>query len=188
MSEQRSDDRYPSELVERWDGAGAPLIVRPIRPEDASAHDAFFHRLTPEDVRFRFFAAVRELSPAQLARFTHPDYEKDIAFIAVRESTGETVGVARLAPTGHAGIAEFAVVVQPDMRDQGLGRHLMARLIAWAPAHGITEIRGEVLADNANMLSFCRFLGFQLRHQFGSSDVVEARLPLPGNKGVVRKP
>lgn len=174
--------RYPEELVEHWiDPAGERLLVRPIMPSDAPAHDALFHRLTPEDVRFRFFAAMREMSPAQLERFTRPDYERDIAFIAVREATGETVGVARLARTRREEVAEFAVVVQPDMRDHGLGRHLMARLIAWAPSHGITQIRGEVLADNLNMLNFCRFLGFQLTHMHDNPEVVEARLLLPGH-------
>ncbi|HET6184448.1 MAG TPA: GNAT family N-acetyltransferase [Acetobacteraceae bacterium] len=170
---------YPAELVEHWEGAGEPMTIRPIRPDDAPAHEAFFHRLSPEDVRFRFFAAIRELSPEQLRRFTRPDYERDIAFVAVREATGETVGVARLARTEIPGVAEFAVVVQPDMRDHGLGRHLMQRLIDWAPAHGIAEIRGEVLAENANMLSFCRSLGFTLSHIRGNPETVQALLKLP---------
>lgn len=170
---------YPQDLEKHWEDAGERLAIRPVRPEDAPAHEAFFHRLSPEDVRFRFFAAIRELSPAQLARFTRPDYDRDIAFIAVRERTGETVGVARLARTDRDGVAEFAVVVQPDMRDHGLGRRLMTRLIDWAPTHGITEIRGEVLADNANMLSFCRYLGFRLRHSASTPEVIEASLLVP---------
>lgn len=176
-------ERYPSELVEHWEAAGEPFTIRPIRPEDAPAHEALFHRLLPEDIRFRFFAAIRELQPGQMERFTHPDYEHDIAFIAVRERTGETVGVARLAPTKQPGVAEFAVVVQADMRDHGLGRHLMARLIAWAPAHGIAEICGEVLAENTNMLTFCRALGFTLRHAAGNAEIVEVRLKLPAGAG-----
>jgi acetyltransferase len=167
---------YPKELEEHWDGAGEELTIRPIRPEDAPAHDAFFHRLSSEDIRLRFFAAVRELSPAQLARFTRSDYERDIAFIAVREATGETVGVARLAPAGAEGTAEFAVTVQPDMKGKGLGTHLMRRLLEWAPQHGIKEIRGEILAENTNMLTFCRHLGFELRHARSEPEIVEARL------------
>lgn len=174
--------RYPSELVEHWDAGGEPLTIRPIRPDDAAAHEAFFHRLPPEDVRFRFFAAIRALPPAQLQRFTSPDYEHDMAFIAVRDRTGETVGVARLAWTEHDGIAEFAVVVQPDMRDHGLGRHLMRRLIDWAPAHGMTEIRGQVLADNAAMLQFCRLLGFTIGHSPADPAIVEVRLALAPNQ------
>ena len=56
---------YPAELEEHWTAGGEVLLIRPIRPSDAAQHDAFFHRLTPEDIRSRFFAAVRDLTPVQ---------------------------------------------------------------------------------------------------------------------------
>ena len=171
---------YPAELEEHWDSIGERLTIRPIRAGDEAAHAAFFHRLSPEDIRLRFFAAVRELTPAQLARFTHPDYERDIALIAVRESTGETVGVARLARNDVHAPAEFAVVVQADVKGKGLGTHLMQKLIAWARQHDVPEIRGEVLAENYNMLIFCRDLGFLLSHLPSDPEIVEVRLPLKG--------
>ncbi len=87
---------YPAELIEPFMAAGESFTIRPIRPEDAAAHSAFFNRLSPEDVRFRFFSALRELSAEQTARLTQVDYEREIAFIAVRDTTGETVGVSRL--------------------------------------------------------------------------------------------
>ncbi len=169
---------YPAELEEHWDSAGEPLTIRPIRPDDAEAHRAFFNRLTPEDIRLRFFAAVRELSPAQLARFTRIDYAHDMALIAVRDATNETVGVARLVHADANDITEFAVVVQPDVKGKGLGTHLMRRLIDWARQHGVGEIRGEILADNITMLSFTRHLGFALRQLPKDPEIVEARLVL----------
>ena len=75
---------YPDALERRIDNALGPLTVRPIRPEDAAAHIAFFHALSPEDVHFRMFGTMRELSPAQLARFTQIDYAREMAFIATR--------------------------------------------------------------------------------------------------------
>jgi acetyltransferase len=179
--------QYPAELEEHWSartpsGADEPFLIRPIRPEDAAQHDAFFHRLTPEDIRSRFFAAVRELTPAQLARFTQPDYERDVAFIVVRELTGETVGVARLARSDDPLVAEFAVVVQSDLQGRGLAGHLMQRLLDWAPRHGLKEVVGEVLADNRVMLEFVRHLGFRLKRRPDDPEIVEARLKLPLKK------
>ena len=54
------------------------LTIRPIRPEDAAAHADFFKRLTPEDIRYRFFSALRELSAEQMSPL-HIDYERDMA-------------------------------------------------------------------------------------------------------------
>ncbi len=167
-----------AELEEHWDGAGEPLTIRPVRPEDAERHRAFFERLSPEDVRLRFFATMRELTPAQLDRFTRLDDPRDMALIAVRETTGETVGVARLTHGDAPGIDEFAVIVESAMKGKGLGRHLMRRLIGWARAHGLAEIRGEILAENTPMLTFARHLGFTLHYSAGSAEIVEARLVL----------
>jgi acetyltransferase len=169
---------YPAELTETFDARGEALTIRPIRPEDAAAHGEFFKRLTPEDVRYRFFSALRELSAEQMSRLTHIDYEREMAFIAVRETTGETVGVSRLVREMGGGEGEFAVVVQPDMKGRGLARHLMERLIEWARTQGINEVVGQVLSDNAPMLAFVRRLGFRVRRTPGEEDVVEARLSL----------
>ena len=171
--------RYPAELEEHWDAADEHLTIRPIRPDDAARHRAFFAHLTQEDIRLRFFAAFRELTEAQLARFTQVDYEHDMAFVAVREATDETVGVARLAHAeGREGVAEFAVIVRQDVKGKGLATHLMRRLIEWARGHGIREIRGEILAQNTTMLVFARHLGFTLDHLLADPEIVEARLVL----------
>ena len=169
---------YPSELVEQWSGGGESFIVRPIRPEDAEQHGAFFHRLPMLDVRYRFFSTMRELSQEQMARLTQVDYDREMAFIAVREATGETVGVARLVrePGGRSG--EFAVIVQPDVKGHGLASHLMQRLIDWARHCGMAEVVGQVLAENTPMLGFVRHLGFSLRRMPEEPDVIEARLTL----------
>ena len=137
-----------------------------------------FRRLGPDDIRFRFFSAVRELSPEQVVRLTQIDYEREMAFIAVADATGETVGVARLVRDLAAGEGEFAVVVQPDMKGRGLGRHLMERLIAWGREQGVNAISGQVLADNQPMLGLVRRLGFSLSRNHGETDVVQARLEL----------
>jgi acetyltransferase len=169
---------YPAELAEAWETGGEPLVIRPIRPEDAEEHKAFFHRLSPEDIRYRFFSPLRELSSERMARMTQVDYQHEMAFIAQRNSDGETVGVARLASEDDPASAEFAIIVQPDIKGKGVGTHLMHRLIEWARGQGIREIFGLVLADNRPMLAFVRGLGFTLRHPPGGGDVLEARLRL----------
>jgi len=167
---------YPAELREAWQTNGERLIIRPIRPEDAEAHAAFFQRLPPEDVRYRFFTPLRELSREQMARMTQIDYRREMAFIAVREATGETVGVARLAREIDSAIAEFAVIVEPDMKGRGLASHLVERLIDWARGQGIAEITGQVLADNAPMLAFVHRLGFEVHRVADDDSVLEARM------------
>jgi acetyltransferase len=167
---------YPAELVERWCTGGETLEIRPIRPEDAEAHVALFRRFSPEDIRYRFFAMLRELPAEQTARLTQIDYDREMAMIAVRGD--ETVGVARLVREPPGTEAEFAVAVDPAMKGRGVGRHLMERIITWARAQGLSAINGQILADNAPMLAFIRRLGFEVTRVPSDPDVVEARLKL----------
>jgi acetyltransferase len=169
---------YPAYLVEHWTlRDGERLIVRPVRPEDAEQHAAFFARLSPQDIRYRFFTAMRELSAELTARLTQIDYDREMAFVAAREITGETVGVARLVSENeHEG--EFAIIVQADMKGKGIASHLMRRLIDWARGRGMGAIVGQVLADNAPMLAFVRRLGFTVKRMAGEPDVMDVRLLL----------
>ena len=108
---------YPSELVEHRQIGGDRMTIRPIRPEDAQAHGAFFARLSPQDIRYRFFSAMRELSPEQTVRLTQVDYDREMAFIAVRDETGEPVGRVRGDRAGrHEGARPGLVADAPADR------------------------------------------------------------------------
>ncbi len=76
-------------------------------------------------------------------------------------------------------MGEFAVVVQPDVKGHGLGQHLMERLLAWAWAHGVQRVVGEILAWNLPMLDLARHLGFRLRHIPDAPGVIAAGLDRP---------
>lgn len=169
---------YPVELVAPFTANdGVIYEIRPIRPEDAEAQGEHFRSLPPEDVRFRFFSAMRELPPSMLARLTQIDYEREMAFVAVHD--GQIFGTARIIREGSGGTAEFAVVVSPSAKGTGLSRHLMERAIAWARDEGITELLGHILADNAPMLAFIQHLGFTLNRNLEDPEIMEARMRLP---------
>lgn len=156
---------YPQELEESIDWHGAPLVVRPIRPEDGAAHVEFFDALSPEDVRYRMFIRVRELAPSQLARYTQIDYDREMAFIATRprpDGKAETLGVARVVADPDNLKAEFAVIVRSDLKRLGLGRLLMDKLIAYCRSRGTGEIVGETLSQNVPLIKLARELNFEI--------------------------
>ncbi|PPQ34559.1 bifunctional acetate--CoA ligase family protein/GNAT family N-acetyltransferase [Rhodopila globiformis] len=169
---------YPQELVTCRVLGNESITIRPIRPEDAEAHGAFFSRLSPQDIRYRFFSAIRELSKEQVARLTQVDYDREMAFVAVRDTTGEITGVVRLVCEPNGRSAEFAVIVQADMKGRGLATALMKRVIDWGRQKGLQEITGQILADNAPMLAFIRHLGFTVHRMPDDPEVMESRLEL----------
>ncbi|WP_317204700.1 GNAT family N-acetyltransferase, partial [Janthinobacterium sp.] len=153
---------YPQELEERLIWQGGELTLRPIRPEDAPQHLEFFRRLDPEDVRLRFFTAMRELAPAQLARLTQIDYDRAMAFIATRADAAgqpETVGVVRaVADPDNIG-ADFAIMVRSDLKGHGLGAILFGKLIDYFSGRGTEELTGDALAQNTGVQHLVRRFG-----------------------------
>jgi acetyltransferase len=157
---------YPGELEESLPWRGRTLLLRPIRPEDSPRHRQFLARVTPHDLYMRFFTGIRELPEADLAHLTQIDYDRDMAFVAVGCDTAgaeEILGVARACADPDNNAAEFAALVRSDLKGQGLGTLLMEKLIRYCRGRGTRELRGEVLAENSEMLQLSRSLGFGVR-------------------------
>jgi acetyl-CoA synthetase (ADP-forming)/acetyltransferase len=153
---------YPQGLAETIEWQGAPLVLRPIRPEDAPAHVRFFAALDAEDVRLRFFSALRELPPAQLARLTQIDYDRAMAFIATRpgpDGMPATLGVVRAVADPDNRSAEFAIAVRSDLKGQGLGVILFGKLVDYFRARGTGSLTGDALAENIGVQKLVRRFG-----------------------------
>ena len=142
---------------------GRSTFVRPVRPEDEAEFRRFFERITPEDLRLRFFAPVRDFSHTFLARLTQLDYARAIAFVAFDRDTGEMMGAVRVHADANHETGEYGILLRSDLKGLGLGWELMKLMIEWAKVEGLREIEGQVLRENTTMLDMCRSLGFSIR-------------------------
>jgi acetyltransferase len=171
---------YPQELEQQLEWGGGMITLRPIRPEDAPQHQVFFAALEPDDVRLRFFTAMRELPPGQLARLTQIDYDRAMAFIATRTGAGgvaETLGVVRAIADADNQSAEFAIIIRSDLKGQRLGYILFQKLVDYFRSHGTAQIVGEALAENLGVQKLVRhFGGSVLPHP--EAGLVRLQLPL----------
>jgi acetyltransferase len=154
---------YPNQYVGSFrlkDGREA--IIRPIRPEDEPLIIALHAAHSEHTIRMRFFSMVKTLSRDSLIRLCHLDYNREMALTAVLRDDGgpRLLGVSRYYLNPETGDAEFALVVSDAYQRQGLGRHLMQRLIAVARERGVKRLVGQVLAENAPMLRLLNSLGF----------------------------
>lgn len=174
---------YPKALESRVSlKDGRAFLLRPIRPEDEPLVHRMFERMTPNDIRLRFFAPMKRLSHQAAARLTQIDYDREMGLVAVAPSPEdgreEMYGVVRIAADPDNQRAEYAVMVRSDMKGHGLGYLLMNRIIEYARSRGIREVYGEVLRENTNMLAMCHALGFVRKENMDEPGVVELRIDL----------
>jgi acetyltransferase len=155
---------YPKELEQWVSWRGETLLLRPIRPEDAAEHIRFFAALDAEDIYLRAFVRLRELTPVQVARLTQIDYDREMAFIAVRkrdDGSWEILGGARAVADPDNIEAEFSITVRSDMKGRGLGQLLLDKLVNYCRTAGIERLVADTLSYNYAMLKLARQLGFQ---------------------------
>jgi acetyltransferase len=179
---------YPKMLEQKVTlSDGWEMLLRPIRPEDEPAHQIFFTHLSREDIRLRFFNAIKELPHTEMARLTQIDYDREMAFIAIApdgNGHGETYGVVRAITDPNNEQAEFAVIVRSDLKGQGLGRVLMEKIVDYCRSRGTKRIMGQVLKENTSMLSLANRLGFE-RSLDSAEGTWELSLDLQGQTDVL---
>jgi acetyltransferase len=151
---------YPENLVRPAEVGGLDLILRPVRPQDAAALQDMITRSEADDVRLRFGSSLHRLSDPVARRLSQIDYDREMALVAEAPDCS-ILGVARLVGDPRGESAEFALMVRSDRRNRGLGRRLLADLLAYAANRGLQEVWGEVDIANARMLEMADALGFR---------------------------
>ncbi|MDZ7831266.1 MAG: bifunctional acetate--CoA ligase family protein/GNAT family N-acetyltransferase [Desulfobacterales bacterium] len=147
------------------------LLIRPIRPEDASLLTELFEKLSKQSIYYRFFSPMKKLPQNMLARFTQIDYDREIALVAILNSMGseQMLGVGRVIIEYDQKNAEFAVLVGDEWHGKGIGAELMKRCLKIARMRNIERVWGLVLSDNTNMLALGKKLGFSRKLVHNSS-------------------
>lgn len=157
---------------------GEKVFIRPLKVEDAALYPDFLAEVTPDDLRLRFFAPMREVSHDLIEKLIHYDPEHAMAFIAIAEASGRMLGVVRLHDDPHGDGGEFAILVRSRLKGHGLGWLMMKHMIAYAQEKNLETVHGQVLAENATMLQMCGELGFHAADDPDERGVKVVTLPL----------
>ncbi|HEV3273760.1 MAG TPA: GNAT family N-acetyltransferase [Candidatus Dormibacteraeota bacterium] len=138
---------------------GGTVHIRPIRPDDADAHRAFFALQSEQNVYFRFFGPRSELSDREVTHFTTVDYHDRMAFVAFLRD--QMIAVGRYDRLAGGDVAEVAFAVADEHQGRGLATLLLEYLAAYATTEGITQFAADTLIDNRRMLEVFQAAGFR---------------------------
>jgi acetyltransferase len=170
---------YPTQYVENWKlKDGAPVTIRPIRPEDEPAMVGFHEGLSERSVYLRYFGPLQlqqRVAHSRLLRICFNDYDREIALVA-EHSLGkgryEIMGVGRMSKIHASGLAEFAVVVTDKWQNKGLGTELTKRLIDIARHEKLSRLVAYTLLENKEMQHMCKKLGFEVHQSMEDGECV----------------
>jgi GNAT superfamily N-acetyltransferase len=129
------------------------ISVRPVTGSDAPTIASMWERCALATRIARFHAPVRNIPASYLnAVFADPS----ASVVAACQHCGAVVALASLLPDGSQDSAELGVLVEDAWQGAGIGRRLVAHLIATAHVRGITTLTASVLADNAKVAGLLR--------------------------------
>ncbi|MCB0571370.1 MAG: bifunctional acetate--CoA ligase family protein/GNAT family N-acetyltransferase [Phaeodactylibacter sp.] len=167
--------------------SGQVARLRPIRPEDEPMEARMLEKISRESLYFRFFGFVPTVTHDFLTRFTHIDYDREMAIIATVEEAGteKMVGVVRIISDAWGETAEYAILVSDDWQGLGLGSQATDYIIDIAREMGIKKLYASVLATNKAMLGLFEKKGFSVQRE--DFETFRVELPLVAEEVAVEE-
>ncbi len=160
-----------------------PMLIRPIRRDDACRLSESHTRLSPESRYRRFLSAKPELTSADVRYLVEVDGVDHIALVATQPWLRDEpiVAVARcIRIPERPDCGEVAIVVADALQGQGIGRRLVDRLAELAVAQGITRFRAMMLSENLAIQRLLSGLAAGPVSRTYQGETTELEFELPG--------
>ena len=157
---------------------GSVVQLRLAGPGDREALARFFHGLSFESLRRRFFGPAEPSQKIVEIFCDASDPAQTVTLLALRLVDGSLRPIAvgsyfRI----DASSAEVAFAVDDHFQNKGLGTVLLDRLAGLAGGHGFTRFEAVTLSDNAAMLTVFHESGFEI-HSKSEHGCVTVQLSL----------
>jgi acetyltransferase len=156
---------YPEEYVtERTLKDGAPVVLRPIKPEDEPMWHDLVAACSTETIWFRFRYLFKQTTHEMATRFCFTDYDRELGIVAEVEEEGKRklIGVGRLVADVNHETAEYGVIVADSYQGHGLGGLLTDYSLDVAKRWGVKRLMAETTKNNIRALALFRNRGFEL--------------------------
>jgi acetyltransferase len=109
----------------------------------------------------RFLSPLQSLSENLLYKFTHIDYKKDFALVALAKERcmDSIIGVSRYAFQYGDRASRAGVVVRDDWQGRGLGKLLLSRVVSIGRENGFSCFEALIDSQNDIIMKLLKHLG-----------------------------
>lgn len=140
--------------------SGFKFHVRPAGPADIAALGAFFARVTPEDLRFRFLTSMKAVDQERLKSMTSVDHRQTESFLAIDPDGGAVIATGMLACDPALDVGDVAISVSADRKNLGISWELLNHLTKYATAKGVKRLQSLENRSNGSAIKLEKELGF----------------------------
>ena len=151
---------------------GVELTITPAGPDDRAALEAFFDKVSPQDLYYRFLSGIRQVDARRLDAMVRDDDDFSIDFLAIDSEGGDILATAMLVAEPDFKAAEFAMCTRSDAKGKGISSVLLDHAARYAQAMGVERIYSLQSASQADALRLERELGFTVRKNDGDANHV----------------
>ena len=144
---------------------GTPILLRPLTLADETHLRDGIARLSDQSRYLRFFTAARHVPDAVIRRLCNADGHLNVSWgaIAGRGPQAQPVGAAHVLRTRETEEPELAFAVLDAWHAKGLARMMIAAVLIDCAADGMTQVKADVLVENANARALLTHLGGTIR-------------------------
>lgn len=164
-----SDDVLNRPPVHALLADGTPVRIRPVAPADHDGLRRFYEKMSPENLRLRFFSVSRRSGALAADRACAPARPGHRALPARTED--RVLGLAEYDTAGEKDTAEISIAVGDTAHHLGVGTLLVEHLVSAARADGVTAFTADALSENREVLRLFSDLGLRVTRHFEGPEV-----------------
>ncbi|KLI63037.1 hypothetical protein AAV99_12710 [Aurantiacibacter marinus] len=142
---------------------GVPITITPARREDRALLEAFFERVSPQDLYYRFLTGMKKVDKQRIDAMVRDDDDLSIDFLALDSKTEEILATAILVAENDFETAEFAMCTRDDAKGKGISWALLDHAARYAEAMGVKRIYSLQSAAHSDALQLEQEMGFKVR-------------------------
>jgi len=146
---------------------GSRVLLRPIKPSDATMKQDLFYSLSKRSVVKRYLGSLKVMPLKRIWPYVIIDYNNEMVIVGtVREGESESIiAIGSYSRVPNTDMAEVALVVRDDWQNKGLGTILFNYLVEIAKKHGLAGFTAWVMMDNERMMHIFKKSGYPIRYR-----------------------